>query len=67
MSSGGDGIIPCLLLSRSFNAQAHHQRRGNRIKYLDAMLAYMKKHKDVVFWQGDQIHEWYAKEVGAKA
>jgi len=28
------------------------------------MLAYMKKHKDVVFWQGDEIYDWYAKAVG---
>lgn len=33
---------------------------AHRIKYFDAMLAYMRKHKDIVFWQGEQIYDWYS-------
>jgi hypothetical protein len=38
--------------------------RPHRVKYFDAILAYMKKHKDVVFWQGEQIYDWYVRAVG---
>jgi peptidoglycan/xylan/chitin deacetylase (PgdA/CDA1 family) len=50
----------------SFGVHPYISGAAHRIKYFDAMLAYMKKHKDVVFWQGDQIHDWYAKAVGAR-
>jgi peptidoglycan/xylan/chitin deacetylase (PgdA/CDA1 family) len=31
----------------------------HRIKYFEAILAYMKRHKGVLFWTGEQILEWY--------
>ena len=33
---------------------------AHRIKYFDAMLAYMRKHKDIVFWQGERIYDWFS-------
>ena len=49
-----------LLVARASPGAAH------RIKYFDAMLAYMKRHPGVVFWQGHQIHDWY-RQATAKA
>jgi peptidoglycan/xylan/chitin deacetylase (PgdA/CDA1 family) len=33
----------------------------HRIKYLDAVLRYLRKQKGVVFWNGAQILDWYLK------
>jgi len=35
---------------------------AHRIRYFDAMLAYMRK-KGVLFWSGEQIHDWYRGAV----
>jgi hypothetical protein len=51
----------------AFGAHPYISGAAHRIKYFDAMLAYMKKHKDVVFWQGEQIYDWYASAVNGKA
>ena len=48
----------------SFGVHPYISGAAHRIKYFDAMLAYMKKRKDVVFWQGDQIYDWYSKAAG---
>lgn len=45
----------------AFGVHPYISGAAHRIKYFDQMLAYMKKHKDVVFWQGDQIYDWYSK------
>jgi hypothetical protein len=32
---------------------------AHRIKYFDKMLGYMKSREGTVFWNGEQIHDWY--------
>jgi peptidoglycan/xylan/chitin deacetylase (PgdA/CDA1 family) len=47
----------------AFGVHPYISGAAHRIKYFDAMLAYMRKHKDVVFWTGDQIYDWYSGQV----
>ena len=35
---------------------------AHRIKYLEALYAYMRK-LDVAFWTGQQIYDWYSATV----
>ena len=51
----------------AFGVHPYISGAAHRIRYFDAMLAYMKKRKDVVFWQGEQIYDWYARAVPAKS
>ena len=50
----------------AFGVHPYISGAAHRIKYFDAMLAYMKRHPGVVFWQGHQIHDWY-RQATAKA
>lgn len=47
----------------AFGVHPYITGAAHRIKYFDAMLAYMRKHKDIVFWQGEQIYDWYSRVV----
>jgi hypothetical protein len=51
----------------AFGVHPYISGAAHRIKYFDAMLAYMKKRKDIVFWQGDEIYQWYASATSGKA
>ena len=48
----------------SFGVHPYISGAAHRFKYFDAMLAYMKKQKGVVFWQGEEIHDWYRDAAG---
>ena len=37
--------------------------QAHRIKYFEQLYAYINKHPGVVHWTGQQIHDWYAKQV----
>lgn len=39
----------------------------HRIKYFERVFERLKKEKDVVFWTGEQILDWYQKSNGASA
>ena len=43
----------------AFGVHPYISGAAHRIQYFEAMLAYMKNHPGVVFWQGQQIHDWY--------
>ncbi len=43
----------------SFGVHPYVSGAAHRIRYFDAMLRYMKKQKGVLFWNGDQIYDWY--------
>jgi allantoinase len=49
----------------AFGVHPYISGAAHRIRYFDAMLAYMKKRKDVVFWQGEQICDWYTGATGS--
>jgi len=49
----------------SFGVHPYVSGAAHRIKYFDSMLTYLKKHEGVVFWQGDQIHDWYRDAAAA--
>ena len=51
----------------AFGVHPYISGAAHRIKYFDAMLTYMKKRKDVVFWQGEQIYDWYTNAATVKA
>jgi peptidoglycan/xylan/chitin deacetylase (PgdA/CDA1 family) len=38
---------------------------AHRIKYFEELYAYINKHEGVLHWTGEQIHDWYAKQVPA--
>jgi peptidoglycan/xylan/chitin deacetylase (PgdA/CDA1 family) len=48
----------------AFGVHPYISGAAHRIKYFDQMLRYMKKQEGVVFWNGEQIHDWYAKATG---
>ncbi|OGA50888.1 MAG: polysaccharide deacetylase [Betaproteobacteria bacterium RIFCSPLOWO2_12_FULL_62_58] len=50
----------------SFGVHPYISGAAHRFMYFDAMLAYMKKQKGVVFWQGEEIHDWYRDASGVK-
>jgi peptidoglycan/xylan/chitin deacetylase (PgdA/CDA1 family) len=37
--------------------------QSHRIKYYEQLYAYINKHPGVVHWTGQQIHDWYVKQV----
>ena len=43
----------------SFGVHPYISGAAHRFPYFEAMLAYLKKQKGVVFWQGEEIHDWY--------
>lgn len=47
----------------AFGVHPYISGAAHRIRYFDAMLSYMKKRRGVVFWQGDQICDWYTKAL----
>ena len=47
----------------AFGVHPYVSGAAHRIKYFDAMLAYLRKHKDVLFWNGQQIYEWFSAQV----
>ncbi len=47
----------------SFGVHPYISGAAHRAKYFDAMLRYFRSHKDVVFWQGEQIFEWFSGQV----
>lgn len=47
----------------AFGVHPYISGAAHRIKYFDAMLAYLRKHKNVVFWNGQQIYEWFSRQV----
>jgi peptidoglycan/xylan/chitin deacetylase (PgdA/CDA1 family) len=51
----------------SFGVHPYISGAAHRIRYFDAMLAYMRRQPGVVFWQGETIHDWYrdATRMGA--
>jgi len=50
----------------SFGVHPYISGAAHRFMYFEAMLAYMKKQKGVVFWQGEEIHDWYRDAAGVK-
>jgi allantoinase len=34
----------------------------HRLKYFAAALEHIKQHEDVVFWAGEEIHDWYRQQ-----
>jgi allantoinase len=48
----------------AFGVHPYISGAAHRIKYFDEMLRYMKSQEGVVFWNGEQIHDWYAKQAG---
>ena len=49
----------------AFGVHPYVSGAAHRIRYFDSMLAYLRRHKDVLFWNGGQIHDWYAAQVQA--
>ena len=37
--------------------------QAHRIKYFEWLYAYINKHPGVVHWTGQQIYDWYVKQV----
>jgi peptidoglycan/xylan/chitin deacetylase (PgdA/CDA1 family) len=50
----------------SFGVHPYISGAAHRFPYFEAMLAYLKKQKGVVFWQGEEIHDWYREAVRAR-
>jgi allantoinase len=40
---------------------------AHRIKYFEALYAYINRHEGVVHWTGEQIYDWYRKAVPPSA
>ncbi|CAN5745509.1 polysaccharide deacetylase family protein [soil metagenome] len=56
----------------SFGVHPYVSGAAHRIRYFNEMLDYFRGHPGVVFWQGDQIYDWYGAShkpdiTGAKA
>lgn len=47
----------------AFGVHPYVTGAAHRIKYFDAMLRHLRRHKDVVFWNGRQIHDWFRDQV----
>jgi allantoinase len=47
----------------SFGVHPYISGAAHRAKYFDAMLRHFRSHKDVVFWQGEQIFDWFSSQV----
>ncbi len=47
----------------AFGVHPYMSGAAHRIKYFDAMLRYLRKQKDAVFWTGEQIFDWYSRAV----
>lgn len=47
----------------AFGVHPYVSGAAHRIKYFDAMLRHLRKHKDVVFWNGQQIYDWFKDQV----
>jgi peptidoglycan/xylan/chitin deacetylase (PgdA/CDA1 family) len=47
----------------SFGVHPYISGAAHRAKYFDAMLRYFRSRKDVVFWQGEQIFDWFSGQV----
>ena len=47
----------------AFGVHPYVSGAAHRVKYFDAMLAFLRKHKDVLFWNGQQIHDWFTAQV----
>ena len=47
----------------AFGVHPYVSGAAHRVKYFDAMLAYLRKNKDVLFWNGARIHDWFAAQV----
>ncbi|MBC7780781.1 MAG: polysaccharide deacetylase family protein [Proteobacteria bacterium] len=47
----------------AFGVHPYISGAAHRVKYFDAMLHYFRSHKDVVFWQGEHIHDWFSAQV----
>ena len=58
-STGGARVL-------AFGVHPYISGAAHRIKYFDAMLNYMKQREGVVFWNGEQIHDWYCKASAAQ-
>ena len=43
----------------AFGVHPYISGAAHRIGYFEAMLKFLKKQKGVVFWQGEQIYDWY--------
>jgi len=50
----------------SFGVHPYISGAAHRFKYFDAMLTYLKKQKGVVFWQGEEIRDFYRDAAGGK-
>jgi peptidoglycan/xylan/chitin deacetylase (PgdA/CDA1 family) len=47
----------------AFGVHPYVSGAAHRIRYFDAMLAFLRKHKDVLVWNGQQIHDWFTAQV----
>jgi len=47
----------------AFGVHPYITGAAHRIKYFDAMLSYLRKRKDVLFWNGQQIYYWFSSQV----
>lgn len=47
----------------AFGVHPYISGAAHRVRYFEAMVRYMKKQKGVVFWNGEQIHDWYTSLV----
>ncbi len=47
----------------AFGVHPYITGAAHRIKYFDAMLRYLRKRRDVVFWNGQRIYEWFKDQV----
>lgn len=49
----------------AFGVHPYVSGAAHRIRYFDAMLGYLRRHKGVVFWNGEQIYNWYKRQVAS--
>jgi allantoinase len=46
----------------AFGVHPYVTGAAHRIKYFDVMLRHLRKHKGVVFWNGQQIYDWFKEK-----